>query len=113
MIRNKAVLFAITGVLCLSIATPVLAHRYSRRDDGHILRLVAFVVHPIGIATEYVIARPIHQFVSQPNHDIVFGHKAYIEDDQYFSEWVHGDYEPSIADQIAAREEATRGLAVD
>lgn len=113
MKMKRIALCAVLGVLCVSLATPAFAHRYSRRDDGHPLRFVAFVIHPIGVALEYAIARPVHRFVSQPDADIWFGHKVYVSDYDQFHEWVHGDYEPSIAETLGRHEAAAEGVAED
>ena len=35
---------------------------------------MAYLIHPIGFATEWLIMRPIHFAVSQPQLERVFGH---------------------------------------
>lgn len=42
------------------------AHVYDRDDSDHPLRYVAYVVHPVGMAIEYSILRPIHWLMSRP-----------------------------------------------
>lgn len=94
----------------LATATPAMAHRFDRQTY-HPMRIVAYVVHPIGIAAEYLIARPIHYVVSQPDLDIVFGHQPMIMDDGTYFEWVHGDFRPSIKEERRERARADRALA--
>ena len=58
------------------------AHSYDRDDDGHLFRYVAFLLHPIGIALEYGITRPIHKWISSDRTlQIWFGHDARPDDD--------------------------------
>ena len=107
--KRKAALAALT-ILMASMIVPASAHRYNRVDDGHPLRLVAYALHPIGIGLEYFVMRPVHRFVSQDDNDILFGHKAYLGDDETYYEWVHGDYHPSIAVEREQRNMAQRQL---
>jgi hypothetical protein len=100
---------ALLAVACLLIAVPASAHRFDR-SSYHPMRVVAYVLHPVGIAAEYVIARPIHYVVSQPDLDIIFGHQAYLNDEGTYFEWLHGDYEPSIKVEKREREQANRGM---
>ena len=71
--------------------TPAIgsAHRYDRDMSDYPLRYVAYVVHPIGVAVEYAVLRPIHWIVSKPNFSNWFGHepKPEVEEDTYF-EWI-------------------------
>lgn len=52
---------------------------YDGYDDSqaHPLRLLAYAVHPIGFAAEWLITRPIHAIVSQPDLHRVFGHQSH------------------------------------
>lgn len=74
----------------LLLAVPALspAHVYDRDDSDYPLRYIAYAVHPIGIAVEYAVFRPIHWLVSKPNCAIIFGHDPRPEEEQgtYF-EW--------------------------
>lgn len=101
--KRKAINVLLAAAL-LAVVVPASAHRYHRLDDGHPLRIIAHIVHPVGIALEYGIMRPIHYIVSQPDADIIFGHKSFVEDEPTYFEWVHGDYEPSIAVEREMRE---------
>jgi len=96
MIAILSSLVILGGVMTV-LPVRASAHDYQRGStDGHVLRLVAYVVHPIGIALEYGITRPVHWVASQPHLDILLGHKA-APGDVYF-EWTHGDGSRSIAD---------------
>lgn len=99
---KKKLAVALAVVLVAGLSTPTMAHRYNRNNDGNPFRLIGYIAHPIGIALEYVVMRPVHALVSQPDLDIVFGHKAYLGDNEHYWDWSHGDYSPSIADQQPA-----------
>jgi hypothetical protein len=87
------------GLMMLS-PTTAQADSYKRGStDEHVIRLVAYVLHPVGIVLEYGITRPVHLLVSQPHLDILLGHKAHPGD--VFFEWKHGDGSPGIAEQKA------------
>ena len=52
---------------------------YDGYDDSqaHPLRIVAYAVHPVGYALEWLLTRPIHAIVSQPELHRVFGHQSH------------------------------------
>jgi hypothetical protein len=52
---------------------------YDGYDDSqaHPLRIAAYAVHPIGYALEWLVTRPIHAIVSQPELERVFGHQSH------------------------------------
>ena len=54
---------------------PCLADEYDEDSAGHPLRLIAYVLHPVGVAIDYLIMRPAHWLVSQEPMKTVFGHK--------------------------------------
>jgi hypothetical protein len=75
-------------VALMALSTPAAwAHEYDRDDSDHPLRYVAYVVHPVGVAVEYAVLRPIHWLVSQPNLDIIFGHEPREDADYDYMKW--------------------------
>lgn len=70
---KKVALFAFMAAL-VGIPAQSEAHTYDRDDDTHVLRLVSYVIHPIGEALDRWVMRPIHEFVSAPEHYEIFGH---------------------------------------
>ena len=56
-------------------AAPVAADDFDSTHAGHPLRIVAYVLHPIGVAIEYLILRPAHWLVSQEPMETLFGHE--------------------------------------
>jgi hypothetical protein len=71
----RGVLSALLCAVMLSVATPALADEYDEETAGHPLRLIAYVLHPIGVAIDYLLIRPAHWFVSQEPMKTVFGHE--------------------------------------
>ena len=60
---------------CLALgAQRADADEYDARRAGHPLRIVAYAVHPVGVALDYLIFRPAHWLVSQPVLSTIFGH---------------------------------------
>lgn len=84
----KKTLFSLLAALTL-LVLPTLAHadNYDRDDSDHPLRLVAYILHPIGIAVEYAVLRPIHMLVEGPNSHIWFGHEPARPEDKDPMEW--------------------------
>jgi len=75
------------SLLALALALPAMASADDCKYDdsqSHPLRILAYLVHPIGYALEWAIARPIHYVVSREGADIVFGHTPH--DDYSFDE---------------------------
>jgi hypothetical protein len=53
-----------------------LAQAHDAYDDSesHPLRLVAYAVHPVGWALEWILMRPHHFLVSHPQLEPITGH---------------------------------------
>ena len=88
----------LVGGLLTALPSGARAHTYqSNSADAHVLRLVAYVLHPVGVLLEWGITRPVHWVASQDQLDIILGHKAHVGD--VFFEWSHEDHTPGIAQQ--------------
>ena len=70
----RAALAGLLAIGALLAATPALADEYDDSMAGHPLRIVAYVLHPVGVAIDYLIMRPAHWLVSQEPMKTVFGH---------------------------------------
>jgi len=79
-IRRRLATLALAGLL-LALASPVAADEYDPHRAGHPLRVLAYVLHPIGVGLDYLIFRPAHWVGSQPVIRTIFGHDVY-EDPQ-------------------------------
>ncbi|MGY8736493.1 MAG: hypothetical protein ACKVIW_03120, partial [bacterium] len=73
--RAKRWLSAMLCAVAMLTASPVLADEYDEDSAGHPLRLIAYVLYPVGVAIDYLIMRPAHWLVSQEPMKTVFGHK--------------------------------------
>ena len=71
-----AKLIGILAVAVWLIGMPVRASAHDAYDDSesHPLRLAAYALNPAGFALEWLVMRPIHFVVSQPQLEPVFGH---------------------------------------
>jgi hypothetical protein len=60
--------------LVLALAAPASA--VDAYDDGqaHPLRLAAYILHPIGFLSEWLVTRPLHRIFSQDDLESISGH---------------------------------------
>ena len=63
-------LFAVS----LTFAAPALADEYDPENSGHVLRIAAYVVHPVGVLIDTLIFRPAHWIVHHQPLRTLFGH---------------------------------------
>jgi hypothetical protein len=108
---KKTALAGLLIAVVVSLAATAQADRYTRGTSDNPLRLVRYVLHPIGLAAEFLVMRPIHWVVSQPHLDIVFGHKATTFEAETYFEWSHGDFSPSIAAEASKAPKPTSTAA--
>lgn len=59
----------------LCIASVAQADRYDSKRAGHPLRIVAYVVHPVGVIVDRVLLRPAHWLGTQEPFKTLFGHE--------------------------------------
>jgi hypothetical protein len=59
----------------LTAALPAQADRYDSRRSGFPLRIVAYVLHPIGVVIDTLIFRPAHWVGSHEPVKTLFGHR--------------------------------------
>jgi hypothetical protein len=46
-------------------------------SQSHPLRLAAYLIHPVGYTLEWLVTRPFHELVAQPDLAPVFGHTSH------------------------------------
>lgn len=51
------------------------ADEYDPERAGHPLRLLAYVLHPVGVAADYLVFRPAHAIVHYEPFRTIFGHE--------------------------------------
>ncbi len=58
---GKARLLATVSLLAmLAVASPAAAEEYDETYTGHPLRVIAYVLHPVGVILDTLIFRPFH-----------------------------------------------------
>ncbi|MBI3767984.1 MAG: hypothetical protein HY271_05740 [Deltaproteobacteria bacterium] len=46
-------------------------------SQSHPLRLLAYIIHPVGYTLEWLVTRPFHEVVAQPDLEPIFGHDGH------------------------------------
>ncbi len=73
--RGGGWIAAVVAALLLALASPVAADEYDPSEGGHPLRIVAYMLHPLGVALDYLLLRPAHWLVSHEPFKTAFGHE--------------------------------------
>ena len=68
-LATAAAMVALVGV------APAAADEYDETRSGHPLRVLAYVVHPVGVILETLIYRPAHWLASHEPLKTLFGHR--------------------------------------
>ena len=53
-------LAAVVALAMLAVASPAAAEEYDETYSGHPLRVIGYVLHPIGVILDTLIFRPFH-----------------------------------------------------
>jgi len=69
-LASSLVLLALIGG-----AVPAAADEHDPHRSGHPLRVIAYVLHPVGVILDTLIFRPAHYLVSQRPLNKLFGHE--------------------------------------
>lgn len=67
---------ALAAVAVLSVAAPAAADTHDAERSGHPLRVLAYVVHPVGVIVDVLIFRPLHWLGNRQPIKTLFGHTA-------------------------------------
>jgi len=70
----RLMLIAVVSSLLL-VASTAASDDYEPHSAGHPLRIAAYVLHPVGVALDYLIFRPTHWIGSLGPLKAIFGHK--------------------------------------
>jgi len=75
---RKLIMVAV-AVALLGSAQLSFAGGADEYDDSqsHPLRLAAYIIHPIGWTLEWLVTRPFHELVAQPDLAPIFGHASH------------------------------------
>jgi len=67
---------ALIAALLLAVAAPgARADEYEAEHAGHPVRIVAYLLHPVGVALDYLIFRPAHWLGHREPFKTIFGHE--------------------------------------
>ncbi len=73
---RKARLLAALGALAmLAAASPAAAEEYDETYSGHPLRIIGYVLHPVGVILDTLIFRPFHWIGSREPFKTLVGQK--------------------------------------
>ncbi len=72
---RRSLLAGAVALALLAGAAPVSADEYDPKRAGHPLRIVAYVVRPVGVAIDYLILRPAHWIGKHEPFKTIFGHE--------------------------------------
>jgi hypothetical protein len=75
----RKLMMVVAAVALLGSAQLSFAGGADDYDDSqsHPLRLAAYLVHPVGYTLEWLVTRPFHELVAQPDLAPVFGHTSH------------------------------------
>jgi hypothetical protein len=90
-VKHLLLALALCAAFGLSVS-PAVAHDAYDDSESHPLRLAAYALNPVGFALEWLVMRPIHFFVSDPQLEPVFGHVPH--------ESPYGDYKPYVNEAV-------------
>jgi len=71
---RKPLASALLALGLLAAAGPAAADEYDSQYAGHPLRVVAYVLHPVGVILDYLIFRPAHWLGNREPMKTLFGH---------------------------------------
>jgi hypothetical protein len=76
---RKLIMVAVAVALLGSVQLSFAVGGADDYDDSqsHPLRLAAYILHPIGYTLEWLVTRPFHELVAQPDLAPVFGHTSH------------------------------------
>ena len=72
---KRRLAIAVAAVL-LWTAAPAAADPHDSSESGHPLRIVAYIVHPVGVFLDTLIFRPAHWLVHRGSLKELFGHEC-------------------------------------
>jgi hypothetical protein len=73
-VRRLKLSAALIALVLALVAAPASADRYDSNSAGFPLRIVAYALHPVGVAIDYLIMRPAHWLVMREPAKTIFGH---------------------------------------
>ena len=77
--RRRSIVAAFLGALLLAgvAAPPVSADEYDSQRAAHPMRILGYILHPVGVILDTLLVRPAHFIVSHEPFKTLFGHTEY------------------------------------
>jgi len=73
--KRRGFVAALFVAFALASASPVAADEYDSSTAGHPVRMIAYILHPVGVIIDYVLLRPAHWLGSHEPLKTLFGHE--------------------------------------
>ena len=76
---RKLIMVAVAAALLGSAQLSFAVGGADDYDDSqaHPLRLAAYIINPVGWTLEWLVTRPFHELVAQPDMAPIFGHTSH------------------------------------
>ena len=74
---RRSIAGAVLALALFVLASPAAADEYDPKYAGHPLRILAYIVHPVGVAFDYLLFRPAHWVGMHEPFKTIFGHTDY------------------------------------
>ncbi len=71
---RKGLLIALLAAALGAAPVPAAADEHDSQTSGHPIRVVAYVLHPVGVLIDTLIFRPAHWLVNREPWKTLFGH---------------------------------------
>jgi len=72
---RRAGLVVALGIALASAAPAAHADEYEADRAGHPVRVLAYLLHPVGVILDYLVMRPAHWLGHQEPFKTLFGHE--------------------------------------
>ena len=73
--RTRLLAGVLAALFLVGAALPAVADEYDPKRAGHPLRIIAYVLHPVGVLIDFILLRPAHWLGSQEPLRTIFGHE--------------------------------------
>ncbi len=74
--HKARLLAAVAALTILAVASPAAAEEYDETYTGHPLRVIAYVLHPVGVILDTLIFRPFHWIGSHEPFKTLVGQRG-------------------------------------
>lgn len=74
-LRSAAAPALLVLALAAGVSSDASADDHDARRAGHPVRIAAYLLHPVGVALDWLIVRPAHWVVEREPFRTIFGHE--------------------------------------